>query len=202
MSFISTIVNKFQSVIPSLTNGQRWPQVIDTTGALSVNTEGRKATYRSAQVNYVPIASATAPSFSLPGSATKIIRVTKIKFACVATTGSISFINLVRFSALLGGTSATLTPVKLDITSPAATILASTWSVAATTATSSGMLAAEDYEIVTASVSVLPQVVEYHFGDVPSQELILRGTSDFVGIVFTAVGTSPAASTWIEWTEE
>lgn len=175
----------------------------DTTGAQYINSEGQKATYRIG-ASFAPIASATAPSFSITGSASKTIRITRIRLSATAATGGAADISLFRFSALSGGTSASQTAGKLDTTDAAATAVVNTWSVAATTATKAGgTLCAERYEIVTAAVTVLPQVVEWDFGEVPGgRSLVLRGTSDFVGILFSAIGTTPASDIWVEWTEE
>jgi hypothetical protein len=194
----------YQSTVPTLTAGQAVAAQCDTTGSRYVSAEGRKQTYRAGASSLTIIANPIAPTFSLAGSASKTIRITRIRFSCTASTGTITNIILARFSALSGGTSAALgSTSKLDINNAAQTLVASTWSVAATTATSAGIFATERYEIVTAAVSVLPGVIEWKFGDVPgAQELVLRGISDFVGIIVGAVGTTPLADIWAEWTEE
>ena len=203
MAFRQYLFNKFQAAIPSLVTGQSSPTVIDSTGALSVNQEGRKSTYRVGTL-FVPIAAAPAPIFSIAGSNTKVVRITKIRFCCTAGTGTSTDVFLQRYSALSGGTSNPLSAGTLDTQNPGLSFAGvRTWSVAATTAVASGgHLADEIYEIVTTSVSVLPSVVFWQFGDVPSQELVLRGPQDFIGIGLNAVGTAPNATVWMEWTEE
>src|ERR1035437_5927540 len=58
----------------TLTTGQSAAVQGDTTGSTYVNTEGRKATYRMSVRAFVPVASASSPTFSIQGSATKVIR--------------------------------------------------------------------------------------------------------------------------------
>lgn len=177
---------------------------VDTAGSLTVNFEGRKQSYRCAVVGGTPIASATAPTFSISGSASKVIRVTKIGFSASAATGTACDAIVRRFSALTGGTSATQAGsiAKLDTSNAAATALVSAWSAAATTATSAGVLASQRYEIVTAGVSTQPGAIFWLFGDNNSSALVLRGTSDSVGVCLSAVGTTPTYDVWVEWTEE
>ena len=194
----------YNTTIPALSAGNATQFQTDSTGSQAVNTEGRKATYRVGVVGFTPIASATAPTFSITGSASKTVRITKIRISATAATGAITNMSMYRFSALSGGTAASQAAniAKLDTNNGASSAVPNTWSVAATTATSAGILAAERYEVVTAAVSVNPGYVEWDFGDKNGQSLVLRGTSDFVGVLFSAVGTTPVADCWVEWSEE
>lgn len=189
---------------PSLVTGESVALQCDTTGSLYVNEEGRKQTFRAVSVAQTIIASATAPTFSLQGSSIRTVRIRKIRISVSAATGSVADVSLRRLSALSGGTSATITLGALDKNNAigGGNAVAQTWSVAATTATSAGVLASQRYEIVTAGVSTQPGFIEWTFGDTNEQSCVLRGTSDFVGILFSAVGTTPLADIWIEWTEE
>ena len=176
----------------------------DSTGAQAVNFEGRKQSYRCAVVAGTPIASSTSPTFSIAGSATKTVRITKIGLSTSAATGTACDAIVRRFSALSGGTSASQAGniAKLDTNNAAATTVIATWSVAATTATSAGILASQRYEIVTAAVSVQPGVIFWLFGDNNTSACVLRGTSDFIGVCLSAVGTTPIYDIWVEFTEE
>jgi hypothetical protein len=194
----------FRSTAPALTTGQAVAAQCDTTGSLYQNSEGRKATYRVGVVGFTPIASTTAPTVSITGSATKTVRITRMRISASASTGGVADISVRRFTALSGGTpnSQAANIAKMDSTNPAATAVVNQWSAAATTATSAGIVTAQRYEIVTAAVSVQPGFIEWTFGDTNGQTLVLRGTSEFAGILFSAVGTTPVADFWIEWTEE
>ncbi len=194
----------YNSTVPALTNGQAVAAECDTAGSLYGNPEGRKQTYRVGVVGFTPIASSTAPSISMTGSATKTIRITRIRMSITAATGGATDISLKRYSALSGGTanSQSTNIAKMDSNNAAQTAVVNQWSAAATTTTAAGIVNAECYEIVTAAVSVLPGVIEWTFGDKQGQSLVLRGTSEFAGFCITSVGTTPVADCWVEWTEE
>jgi hypothetical protein len=205
MALRQYLFNKFQSVVPSLVNGQSWPTIIDTTGALSVNTEGRKATYRSGLSGFTPPVGGivNGPFFSLQGSPAKVVRLTRIRFSATAATGASADLQVFRYSSLSGGTGNSAF-VSLDINNPTPSATATGWATAPTSATRAGTspLAADQYEIVTTSVSVQPQVIEWTFGNYFSQTGVIRGLNDYIGVTINNVGTTPLASVWFEWTEE
>jgi hypothetical protein len=194
----------YSTTIPALTSGNAAAIRLDSTGAVYGNNEGRKQTYSLAVIDFAPISSATSPSFSITGSATKTIRIVRIGFSATAATGGISTLNLRRFSALSGGTSASQSAsvAKHDTNNAAQTAVVNTWSVAATTATSTGVIRSLRFELPTPAVTVQPVLTEWMFGDRNDQALVLRGTSDFVGLCFNGIGTTPTAEIYIEWTEE
>lgn len=195
---------QYNTTIPTPTAAQALSIQLDSTGSTYINTEGRKTTYRVGIVGFTPIASATAPAVSITGSATKTVRITRIVYSASASTGAVSNIQVNRFTALTGGTpnSQAANIAKLDSNNAAATAVVNQWSAAATTATSAGILIAKRYEVVTAAVSVQPGEIEWKFGDDNGQGLVLRGTAEFAGIILSAVGTTPVADCWVEWTEE
>ncbi len=194
----------YNGTVPALTTGQAVAAECDTTGSLYSNPEGRKQTYRCGIVGFTPIGSVLAPAVSVTGSATKTVRITRIRLSASAATGAVADISLRKFTALSGGTanSQSANVAMMDSGNAAQTAVINQWSVAATTHTAAGILNAERYEIVTTAVSVLPGVIEWTFGDKQGQGLVLRGTSEFVGIMLSAAGTTPVADCWIEWTEE
>src|SRR5271170_5044929 len=193
----------YNTTTPALTAGNASQLQADSTGALQVNTEGKKQSYRCGIISFGPLAS-SSPTISVTGSATKTIRITRIRLSVAATAGATCDLSLKRFSTLTGGTSASQSAnvAKLDTNNAAQTAVVSLYTVAATTITTAGVLAAERYEIVTASVSVAPQAIEWDFSNINAQACVLRGTGDFVGILFSAIGTTPDGDCWIEWTEE
>ncbi len=195
----------YNGTVPALTTGQAVAAECDTTGSLYSNPEGRKQTYRCGIVAFTPIASGgTAPAVSVTGSATKTVRITRIRLSASSSTGALADISLQKFTALSGGTanSQSANVAKMDSGNAAQTAVINQWSVAATTHTAAGILNAERYELLAAAATVIPGVIEWTFGDKQGQGLVLRGTSEFVGFLMSAVGTSPVADCWIEWTEE
>ena len=194
----------FNTTIPALTAGNASQAQADSTGATAVNHEGRKQTYRVGIVAFTPITSATAPFVSVTGSASKTVRILRIGISISAATGTACDIQMRRYSALSGGTANTQAAnvAKMDTNNAAQTAVVNQWSAAATTATNAGILQSVRYEIVTAAVSVIPGYMVWTFGDINGQGCVVRGTSDFVGVMASAVGTTPLADCWVEWSEE
>ena len=194
----------YNSTAPTATTGQTLPLQTDTAGSQYVNQEGRKATYRACVVAYTLLASSTIPCIYVTGSSTKTVRITKVRFSASAGTGTACDVTLRRYASLSGGGFGTgnITTSELDTPNPSSTATVHAVTSAITTVTGATVLACERYEIVTAAVSVQPGLIEWNFGIANDQALVLRGTSDFVGITVSAVGTTPVADVWIEWTEE
>jgi hypothetical protein len=46
------------------------------------------------------------------------------------------------------------------------------------------------------------QAIDWPYGNLNDQSLVLRGTSEFFGVVVSAVGGTPLMDIWIEFTEE
>lgn len=180
-----------------------------SVGALQVSTEGLKATYRAFASGFTPVTSAISPSFSLQGSSTKTVKISRIRFSMKDATGSATpaVVSFQRFSALSGGTAGTTpSPAQNDTTDSAATAVCKTWSTLNTTATAvGGPYDGFDYQLTTVSATTAPapQPIETFFGIVPgAKPFTLRGTSDWFGIVINGVGTTPLAYISTEWTEE
>lgn len=198
----------FNSTPVVLTTGLASQLQLDTTGALFINTQSNKQTYRMAVVGFTPVASATSPLFSIQGSATKTVRIIHIKISWSSTTGNATNndIFMQRFSALTGGTTGnTPTGALLDTTNAAQTAVCLQYSAVPTVATAvGGFMAAERMSWVTSGVTVpytLPIVWDYGF---PSSQLpVLRGVAQYFGIVVKAVGAAaPLMTIRISWTEE
>jgi hypothetical protein len=157
-------------------------------------------TYRASLNAFTPVAGVT---FSLKGSATKTVKIRRIGFSATAATGAVCDVKIDKLSGLTGGTAATVTGFALDSASSAYSAVAQSWSGTVATPTSVGTIENTRYEIVTAAVSVNPQKVVTVFGDTNGTQCpTLRGTSEWIAILFSAVGTTPLSDLWIEWTEE
>src|SRR5204863_4895248 len=84
-------------------------------------TDGQKATYGASITGLVVAASAT-DIFAITGSATKIVRITRLRISGVRTTGTDTDIQLIkRSTANTGGTSTNPTKVAYDSNDPAST---------------------------------------------------------------------------------
>ena len=69
----------------AISTGNVSPQQSDTVGSLYINSEGRKAFYRVGVIGGTPISSGSnKPTWSVAGSATKTIRITRIRLTATA----------------------------------------------------------------------------------------------------------------------
>lgn len=138
---------------------------------------------------------------SLKGSASKLVTVTRCGFSATDNAGTSVDVTIVKCTAMVPGTAASLTMVPLDSKFPAATGLAQSWSVAPTP-TIVGSIYGSRYFIGKVSTSTGGQV-DLAFGDMPGVvPPRLRGTSEWLAVSFSAVGGSPAGDIWMGWTEE
>jgi hypothetical protein len=170
---------------------------------------GSKATYRCA-TSFAPAASVSSqPNFVIKGSASKVVKITKIRFSMYAGTGSStpSSIRLQRYNSVSGGIGSTVNPAQNDPNDASPTAVVTSYTSNPTIGIRAGVGQSDifDYQLTTVSATTAPAPppVELLFGELNSTEpLVLRGASDFLGIAITQVGTSPIASIMIEWTEE
>jgi hypothetical protein len=199
----------YQTTVPALTAGQAVAQQVDTTGSHYVNTTGRSATYRMAVKSFTPVASASSPTFSIQGSASKTVRITRIVVTTSVITGTAtpfkSDLILQKYSALTGGTTgSTPTGTLMDSGNSAQTAICLQYSAVPTTATAiGGLTAAEQIQQITSSATVNGITRnEFTFGDKNEQACVLRGTSQYLGISINPLGTTPLMSVTIEWVED
>lgn len=198
----------YNSTVPVLTTGQSAASQADTTGSQYVTTEGRKQTYRTSFWNFTPLASLNSPCVSIHGSATKTVRITHISVSWSCTTGlaAASTISLQKYSALSGGTvNNPGSPTPNDSTNAAATAVGVQYSVVPSVFTKVGSQSALQrvcWITSGATVNATPTSIDWVFGEAHGQPLVLRGISEFFGILIDTVGTSPIMDVCIEFTEE
>lgn len=181
------------------------PLTVDgTISAISVPVDGTKASY-SATVSALTAVALATDVFTLTGSATKTIRVTRIEITGSTTAGSGISVNLSilkRTTANTGGTTSNLVELAHDSNSAAATATAVAYTVNPTLlGTSAGTYRAVRASFGTAGLTAAPYI--WQFGDRPSQSIVLRGTSEILAInlgTITITGGILAIS--VEWTEE
>lgn len=165
--------------------------------AISVNTEGLKASYAMAIQGLV--ASSGTPVVQLQGSATKTVRITKIVATAYGTTGTgASVVYLVRTTATATGSSASPSIVAMD--SANATATATPLQFASGTVNSGTTFEVNVFPQASSSVVVTP----YLWLPAPNtQEFVLRGTSQFLNIQFS-IGSATGAyvDVTVYWTEE
>jgi hypothetical protein len=196
----------YQTTVPALTAGQAVAQQCDTTGAVWVNKDSRRSTYRATSGSITPVAAATDPIMTLIGSSTKTIRVTHIHVEVSAATGVAlpSTVTIQRLSALTGGTAVAHTALPLDSNNAAATAVMDTYT---TVPTSTTVVANSDSRFInwvtqSATVANTIGVCDFTFGDDGGQQFVLRGTSQWLSMLVSAIGTTPVMTITVEWVED
>ena len=159
-----------------------------------------KNTYRASFIG-APVATLT---FSLRGSATKTIKVTKIGFSQIGTTSTYIDLSIIKYSTIATGTASLPTMVALDSTNSTSTGLVQNWTVTPGTQTSVGVITSKKYLVPKLADNVVPELLQFDFGKGQrgTSNLILRGVSECIGINLSSLVAGSDANIFIEWTEE
>jgi len=183
-------------------------QLYTNLGTMDVayaNTQGVKPSYR-VQINDVtPVATAT-DVLTLCGSATKVIRVTKIEASADATGAAmVDFYIYKRTVANTGGTSAAITAAQMDSADAAPSSIVLRYSANPSALGAGVLVAGEHYEIPATtgnSYSSIPW--NETFGTRNAKALVLRGTAQCVAFSLNGATLPAGLSLYvgIEWTEE
>lgn len=155
-----------------------------STGALNVSSDGAKATYEYGAARFAQVATPTA-FIVIKGSATKTVRIKKVRIAGVATAQGNMQIQFQRWSTAgtIGSAALTaLTAVQHDINDTAATATVSTvgtanWTTAGTGSTIPFLCDTLFMGVVATGV-VTPNAFE--FSSRNDKAIILRGTGDWI----------------------
>lgn len=166
-----------------------------------------KATYSAAYKAITPIASATSPFAVIQGSASKTIKIIRVRFSSTATTGTTGGdLWGSKFTTISGGTTiAGPTIAKADSNDGNATAVTSLYSVVPSTATQAdGFYFSDRYVVPTAAATgPLPVIVNVDMCAIFNMKaMTLRGTGQWFGVGFSVVGSTPLANLQIIWTEE
>jgi hypothetical protein len=168
--------------------------------------DGYKATYSAAKQGLVTAASAT-DIFTLTGSATKTVRVTRVEVSGVATTILDTSVQLiVRTTADTGGTGATVPAVAHDQNSSPATAVATAYTANPTINDASPKPIRSSKILFNLAAptagSESGRLVE-DFGDRPSQAVVLRGANQQLAVNLNGITIQgPSVDISVEWTEE
>lgn len=174
--------------LPVLAQVNRVPQlgVVDTAGAVQANIEGQKASYFAALLNNTPAATPTDVAI-LTGSATKTVKVTRVRLTVAATAaGQVDFQLIKR----VGGTQSAVNTVfangthsgPMDSNSVASTVIAAGLAGVYTANPASlgtvvGNMAA--WSVQTPANGTVQLLYEC---TVPSQCITLRGTTQILAV--------------------
>ncbi len=164
-------------------------------------------TYSAMIAGLVTAASAT-DIFTITGSNTKTIRITKVRISGSQTTHSWrTFIGLRRSTANTGGTSTTRTATTHDSNNEAATAVVRAYTANPTLGTLAGELRAERISLpintpTNAQGNGPGYPLTWEFAQ-DGQPIILRGASQVFSINLNGVSLAgPSLDIYIEWTEE
>lgn len=200
---IGTIAN---TTLPTVTAGQRVDAQSDLNGRIYTNSvplDGSKLSYSAAIVGLASAVLAT-DVFTITGSASKTIRITKLEITLTTTAGTGVNLNISvikRSTANTGGTSTILTDVPHDSTDAAGTATVRAYTVNPTVlGTTVGAIRGVKYAV---GANNTIDLITWDFGNRPAKAIVLRGTTETLAINFnatTVVGGSAAIH--VEWTEE
>jgi len=177
------------------------PVSIAGTVATTTTPAAAPATYFAAISGLLSAASAT-DLFTLTGSASKTVKLTKITITATRTTGTQTVFKLIKRSAAnSGGTATNPTAVPADSNNAAATATVAAYTAnPAALGAAVGDILSQRYFIAGTGTATTPIVFTFG-GDV--QPVVLRGTSEVFALNLDAV--TVAGGTFyvgIEWTEE
>lgn len=169
------------------------------------NVEGIKASYSAAVNAHAPAATPT-DWFTILGSATKIIRITRIRIALRSTAAAQYRVSVLKYStAYTAGTPASVPMLPHDPNDAAASALVQTWNGGLPTV-GTPIAKVEDDSILSGVLGTpvfQPQVV-YDYGIRNAKEIVLRGVAQYLALNSAAVALPGGlvADVKVEWTEE
>lgn len=176
------------------------PAGTNTIGSVSI-VSAPPTTYTANVTSY---GTATLPTdiFTITGSATKTVYVTRIDIDGIQTTaGQILVLIVKRSTANTGGTSTSPTRIPLDSLSAAATATVLAYSLNPTPGTLIGTTTAARVFLPAAATATDAQGISILYGQVGEQQMILRGINQVLAVNLNAVTTNSLFNINIEWTE-
>lgn len=148
--------------------------------------------------------SALTDFFTITGSGSKTIRVTKIRLSGIATAASAANVTaLIRSTADTAGTSFVAANVKADSNNAAPTATVTAYTASPTLGALVGFVDSV-YQTFTTSAGAIPNVpLEMAYGTRPAQSAVLRGTTQQLCLSLNgATITGLTVNVAVEWTEE
>jgi len=172
------------------------------TASISIPQDGVQPTYVVGIVGLAPTNNNTTDIFSMSGSATRTIKITRVFIN--GTAGADTTQNVVllkRSTANTGGTPTTYTPTKYDSNDIASTVASvTTYGTNPATGTLVGNLLTE--KIFLDSGNALGNSMDVTFGDRNSKAITLRGVNEFFCINFnTQTVNTKSINITVEWVE-
>lgn len=191
--------NNYGATPPAIGTSTNPLQIAGTVNAAI--TAGGKPTY-SAAFQGTSIGLLATDVFTITGSATRVIRVTRMNVEFTGGGFAVQVTFLKRSTANSGGTSTVVTAVPNDSTDAAATGVVRQYTVNPTTGTLVGAIDQGRVNSPLTSSATAPTPFEW-FASRPAKEIILRGTNEVAAINLAGVTLSSASfAGTVEWTED
>lgn len=188
-----------------------YPVTPDIPANSAAPIDGQKASYSAAKLGLTPAASAT-DIFTITGSSTKTVRITRIEITgttSAATAAALDIVLLKRSTANTAGTSTAPTIVAHDSNDAAATATVAAYTANPTTGTLVGNFRNSKFfqALATYTATDFPanDKLTWDFGGRAGEKaLVLRGTGEVLAINLNATSASASASfdIAVEFTEE
>lgn len=171
--------------------------------AISIPVDGIRNSYSASFLGLTPASSATDVA-KICGSATRLVRVTKVEFSGRATTAVSADIILVKRSAVnTGGTAVSMTNIPYDSGFSAASAVAQVYSANPTVGAAVGDIGSRQYFLGNLTTTISQSPIVWLFGDRPSSAVILRGVAQCLTVNLDGVSYSGGVlDIGFEWTEE
>lgn len=179
---------------------------VNADGSINVSQYGgQKVTYAASVTGLAVVATSATDVFTITGSATTTIRITRLEISGQLTTAAAAqIVVLKRSTANSAGTSTAPTVVPHDSASAAAAATLLAYTANPTIGTLVGNIRAE-YLFMAApgTATIGPDKLFLNFGDRPSQAIVLRGIAQVLAINLNSASlTGCVLDINIEWTEE
>ena len=178
---------------------------VPTTPAVPANAtapvDGQRATY-AASITGLASASSATDIFTITGSASMVVRVTRIRISAIKTSaGADVDIQLIkRSTADTGGTATNPTAIPYDSLDPAATATIAAYTANPTTGTAVGTFAVDSVWVGLATAQT--GLMSHDFGNRPAHAVTLRSASEVLAVNLNGVTVGGGAfDIWVEWTE-
>jgi hypothetical protein len=164
--------------------------------------DGWRATFSAAATGIVPATTAGA-IFTLRGSSTKIVRLTRCHVSGLATTAITIAVGLAKWStAPTGGTAITAPTMVAHDGATTATGLVAGYTVAPTAGTLVGLLRSQKLLLPLSAAAAKGPDIEWEFGIRPAQcPLLTAAITQLFAITISAIPAGGSIDVYIEWTE-
>lgn len=167
--------------------------------------DGSRASYRAAITGLAAVTGCT-DLFTIAGSATKTVRITRVEFSGTEATAAqyLDVLGIVRSTVDTAGTKTNPTAVPLDSNDPAATATVAAYTANPTLGTTVATVRADKVLLALTGTPTQPDRLVWDFGNRPSKDLVLRGAAQQFAINLNGVAIANATliDIAIEWTED